>query len=82
MKKTLLISSALASGIIYSGSALAQTTVSGQLDLHYKAMSFDGTGLGLAVVKDLVQLLGGNIQIHGQKGIGTIIIFSTLVSKI
>ncbi len=46
MKKTLLISSALASGIIYSGSALAQTTVSGQLDLHYKAMSFDGTGLG------------------------------------
>lgn len=45
MKKTLLISSALASGIIYSGSALAQTTVSGQLDLHYKAMSFDGTGL-------------------------------------
>jgi len=46
MKKTLLISSALASGIIYSGSALAQTTVSGQLDLHYKAMSFDGTGAG------------------------------------
>ena len=44
MKKTLLISSALASGIIYSGSALAQTTVSGQLDLHYKAMSFDGAG--------------------------------------
>jgi hypothetical protein len=46
MKKTLLISSALASGIIYSGSALAQTTVSGSLDLHYKAMSFDGTGTG------------------------------------
>jgi len=46
MKKTLLISSALASGIIYSGSALAQTTVSGSLDLHYKAMSFDGTGAG------------------------------------
>lgn len=46
MKKTLLISSALASGIIYSGSALAQTTVSGQLDLHYKAMSFDGSGTG------------------------------------
>ena len=43
MKKTLLISSALASGIIYSGSALAQTTVSGQLDLHYKAFSMDGT---------------------------------------
>ena len=43
MKKTLLISSALASGIIYSGSVLAQTTISGSLDLHYKAMSFDGT---------------------------------------
>ena len=46
MKKTLLISSALASGIIYSGSALAQTTVSGSLDLHYKALSMDGTGNG------------------------------------
>ena len=43
MKKTLLISSALASGIIYSGSVLAQTTVSGTLDLHYKAFSMDGT---------------------------------------
>ena len=43
MKKTLLISSALASGIIYSGSALAQTTVSGSLDLHYKAFSMDGS---------------------------------------
>jgi hypothetical protein len=43
MKKTLLISSALASGIIYSGSALAQTTVSGSLDLHYKSFSMDGT---------------------------------------
>jgi D-Tyr-tRNAtyr deacylase len=46
MKKTLLISSALASGIIYSGSALAQTTVSGSLDLHYKALSLDGTSAG------------------------------------
>ena len=46
MKKTLLISSALASGIIYSGSVLAQTTISGSLDLHYKAMSFDGTATG------------------------------------
>ena len=46
MKKALLISSALASGIIYSGSALAQTTISGQLDLNYKAMSFDGSGTG------------------------------------
>lgn len=43
MKKALLISSALASGIIYSGSALAQTTISGSLDIHFKSMSFDGT---------------------------------------
>jgi hypothetical protein len=44
MKNKLLISSALASGIMFSGAALAQTTVSGNLDLHYKAISFDGTG--------------------------------------
>ena len=46
MKNKLLISSALASGIMFSGAALAQTTVSGSLDLHYKAISFDGTGTG------------------------------------
>jgi len=44
MKNKLLISSALASGIMFSGAALAQTTVSGNLDIHYKAISFDGTG--------------------------------------
>ena len=42
MKNKLLISTALASGIMFSGAALAQTTVSGNLDLHYKAISFDG----------------------------------------
>ena len=46
MKNKLLISSALASGIMFSGAALAQTTVSGNLDIHYKAISFDGTGTG------------------------------------
>jgi len=42
MKNKLLISTALASGIMFSGAALAQTTVSGNLDVHYKAISFDG----------------------------------------
>jgi hypothetical protein len=42
MKNKLLISSALASGIMFSGAALAQTTVSGNLDIHYKAISVDG----------------------------------------
>ena len=36
MNKKLLISTALASGMI-AGSAIAQTTVSGSLDLHYRA---------------------------------------------
>ena len=43
MKNKLLISSALASGILISGAAFAQTTVSGNLDIHYKALSIDGT---------------------------------------
>ena len=37
MNKKLLLSTALVSGMITGSSAIAQTTVSGSLDLHYRA---------------------------------------------
>ncbi|MCF3107450.1 response regulator [Niabella sp. CC-SYL272] len=33
---------------------------------------YGGTGLGLTIVKDLVQLLNGNIAVTGEKGVGTV----------
>jgi len=42
MKKKLLISSALAGGLVLGGSAFAQTTVTGSLDLHYRSITNDG----------------------------------------
>ena len=37
MNKKLLLSTALVGGMISGSSAIAQTTVSGSLDLHYRA---------------------------------------------
>lgn len=34
---------------------------------------FGGTGLGLSISKELVQLMGGHMQIESQKGLGTIV---------
>jgi len=41
MKNKLLLSSALVGSMISAGSAIAQTTVTGSLDLHYRAQSHD-----------------------------------------
>jgi hypothetical protein len=43
MKNKLLLTSALAGSLMFSGIALAQTTVSGNLDISFKAVSSDGT---------------------------------------
>ena len=42
MNKKLLLSTALVSGMITGSSAIAQTTVSGSLDLHYRAQKVSG----------------------------------------
>lgn len=44
MKNKLLLSSALIGSMITAGSAIAQTTVSGSLDLHYRAQKHDLNG--------------------------------------
>jgi hypothetical protein len=43
MKNKLLLTSALAGSLMFNGISLAQTTVSGNLDISYKAVSSDGT---------------------------------------
>ena len=47
MKNKLLLSSALISGLMVGGSAIAQTTISGDLVIAYKAQSYDASaGVG------------------------------------
>jgi len=43
MKNKLLLTSALAGSLMFNGISLAQTTVSGNLDISFKAVSSDGT---------------------------------------
>ena len=40
---------------------------------EYNALtsSYAGTGLGMAIVKNLIELMGGNVAIKSEKGIGT-----------
>jgi len=48
MKHKLLLSTALISGLISGSAAIAQTTVTGNLALQYRAQSFDGTNSKLS----------------------------------
>lgn len=52
------------------------TQVDGALSRKYQ-----GTGLGLPIVKRLVSLMGGNITVESEIGIGTTILFWVLVRK-
>jgi hypothetical protein len=52
MKNKLLLTSALAGSLMFNGISLAQTTVSGSLDLSFKAVSSDGTGVKTGSAKN------------------------------
>ena len=44
MKNKLLLTTAIVSGLTFGGSAMSQTTISGGMDLAFKAQSFDAAG--------------------------------------
>ena len=68
MKNKLLITSALAGSLI-AGSALAQTTITGSLDLTYNALSKDLAG-GLASTRGVGRESQINIQNKGKLNVG------------
>jgi len=43
MKNKLLLSTALVGGLMAGSAAIAQTSVTGNLAINYRAQSFDGT---------------------------------------
>ena len=48
MKNKLLLSTALVGGLMAGSAAIAQTSVTGNLAINYRAQSFDGTNSGLS----------------------------------
>lgn len=42
---------------------------------------FGGTGLGMSICKTLVELMDGTIQVHSQKGAGTVVTFNISFEK-
>lgn len=39
--------------------------------LGHEASSIEGTGVGLAITKDLIEMMGGQVGFHSQVGVGT-----------
>ena len=64
--KKLLLTTAIASSALLAGNAIAQTTVSGQLDLNYKAISDEQTGQGVGSMRGFGKEWQINIQNKGK----------------
>jgi hypothetical protein len=64
--KKLLLTTAIASSALLAGNAIAQTTVSGQLDLNYKAISDEQTSAGVNSMRGFGKEWQINIQNKGK----------------
>ena len=64
--KKLLLTTAIASSALLAGNAIAQTTVSGQLDLNYKAISSEKTNDGIASMRGFGKEWQINVQSKGK----------------
>jgi hypothetical protein len=64
--KKLLLTTAIASSALLAGNAIAQTTVSGQLDLNYKAISDEQTSAGTGSMRGFGKEWQINIQNKGK----------------
>ena len=60
-----------------TGVGMSQETVTHIFERFYKGNSFiPGTGLGMSIVKGLVDLWNGTIKVDSKEGVGTEFIFS------
>jgi hypothetical protein len=64
--KKLLLTTAIAGSALLAGNAIAQTTISGQLDLGYKAISSDKAGDGISSMRGFGKEWQLNIQNKGK----------------
>jgi len=64
--KKLLLTTAIASSALLAGNAIAQTTISGQLDLNYKAISSEKTNDGISSMRGFGKEWQINIQNKGK----------------
>ena len=64
--KKLLLTTAIAGSALLAGNAIAQTTVSGQLDLNYKAISSDKAADGISSMRGFGKEWQINVQSKGK----------------
>ncbi|WP_052444708.1 PAS domain S-box protein [Flammeovirga sp. OC4] len=54
-----------------NGEGISQSDQSKVFDMFYRASEYkEGTGLGLFIVKEAVEILGGEIELNSEKGLG------------
>lgn len=70
-----------------SGCGIAADEIDKLFQPFYRArgaqrVSVQGTGLGLSICKEIIEQMGGRIELHSQLGIGTEVTLSILVSQV
>jgi signal transduction histidine kinase len=62
--------------VIDTGSGIPANQLEGIFDNHWQSRKSEGAGVGLAIVKTMVEAHGGTVEIQSQSGRGTTVTFS------